>query len=300
MKSFLILLLVIFSIHTKAEEKLRLSSVFTEFAPTTKEALSISFSKDAIPWWGVILGSTGVLYQYDEELYSDFQRKGRAWGIGNEDNTKQVVTLGGQELVRLPSDTGSAMYFLGDGWMHAGIATGFATVGQFTKDTRAFNTGVMIAHGMVVSTVFNQTLKRSFGRESPEVKTSRRGSWNLFPSFNDYNTKTASYDAMPSGHIMTATLTFTIITERYPEYQNYLYPLAGVWLTALGFQMVNNGVHWASDYPLGIAMGYVIGKASTQMVQRTEPGKKDPQETSWMILPSFTSDVTAVTATRSF
>ena len=35
-----------------------------------------------------------------------------------------------------------------------------------------------------------------------------------------------------------------------------------VWniMTLLGLQMMNNGVHWASDYPLSIAMGYYLGK----------------------------------------
>ena len=144
---------------------------------------------------------------------------------------------------------------------------------------------MMIWHGMIVSTIFNQALKRSFGRESPEVSTSERGSWNLFPSFTDYNTKTASYDAMPSGHVMTATLTFTIISERYPQYNRYLYPMYGVWASALMFQMVSNGVHWASDYPLGIAMGYIIGKHSVQMGK--DSAAKDGENTSWQIMPSM-------------
>ena len=33
------------------------------------------------------------------------------------------------------------------------------------------------------------------------------------------------------------------------------------------FQMVNNGVHWASDYPLGIAMGWAVAKMAVQMGQ---------------------------------
>ena len=27
--------------------------------------------------------------------------------------------------------------------------------------------------------------------------------------------------------------------------------------------MMNNGVHWASDYPLGLGIGYMVGKAIT-------------------------------------
>lgn len=298
---FFVLLILLSTYVYPQEQKLSPKAIFTEVIPTSKSALKTSFSRDSLPYWGVIIGSTGILYHYDEKIYSDSQRKGRAWGIGNEDNTRPLISAFGHDVVRLPSDTGSALYFLGDGWLHASIAGGFVGYGQLAKNTKAFNTGIILAHGMVVSTIFNQTLKRSFGRESPEVKTSKRGSWNLFPNFDDYNSKTASYDAMPSGHIMTATMTFTVLTERYSEYNSYLYPLAGLWIGALGFQMMNNGVHWASDYPLGIAMGYVFGKASTKIVKVQEDGLTEEQkQTSWLFLPTFSSDSFLLSATKRF
>lgn len=297
-------ILISSSIHAEEniqEDKLPVSSVFTSILATSKEGLKTSFSKDALPYWGVILGSTALLYRYDEEIYAEMQKKGRDWRIGNQDNTKPVITFGGQELLRLPTDTGSAMYFLGDGWMHTGIALGFVGYGSIAENNKAFNTGLMIIHGMFVSTIFNQTLKRSFGRESPEVSTSKRGSWNLFPSFNEYNSRTASYDAMPSGHVMTATMTFTVISERYPEYNSFIYPFGGLWISALMFEMMNNGVHWASDYPLGIAMGYVFGKASVKVLSKKESDDKSKdKETSWMILPSVNGNVTMLNAVRAF
>ena len=279
-------MLIITSLHSRAEDKLRFTQAFTEIPATSMKTLKKSFSREALPAWGVIAGTTAVLYYYDEQIYSDLQKRGRDWGIGNEDNTKPIISISGHDLVRLPSDTGSAMYFLGDGWMHAAIAGGFMASGQYADNNYSFNTGVMLFHGMFVSTIFNQTLKRSFGRESPEVSTHERGNWKPFPSFNEYNTKTGSYDAMPTGHVMTATLTFTILGERYPEHSTLIYSVGGVWCTALGFQMVNNGVHWASDYPLGIAMGYLIGKLSTQMGKK-EINDKEEAKTGWMLLPTF-------------
>lgn len=287
--------IISFPFTSFAEERLKFKQLFTEIPVTSVKTLKKSFSIEAIPAWGAILGSTALLYQYDEQIYSDLQKRGRDWGIGNQDNTSSVITVSGQELLRLPSDTGSFMYFLGDGWMHAGIAGGFVATGSFQKNNYTYNTGMMIFHGMIVSTIFNQTLKRSFGRESPEVSTSERGSWNLFPSFNEYNSRTASYDAMPSGHVMTATLTFTILSERYPDHTHVIYPVAGVWVTALAFEMVNNGVHWASDYPLGIAMGYVIGKMSVQMGKNVSENNKT-ETTGWMVIPTLNG----VVASRSF
>lgn len=288
---FFFLLLFCLSVH--AEERLEFKQIITEIPATSKGALSESFSKDALPYWGVILATTGVFYIYDEEILKEMQKKGRDWRIGNEDNTKTYAKIFGHDLFRFPSDTGSFLYFLGDGWMHASIGGGFLAAGALSGNNYHYNTGIMIWHGMVTSTIFNQALKRSFGRESPEVKTHPRGSWHLFPSFNEYNSKTASYDAMPTGHVMTATLTFTILSERYPEQRKYIYPLGGVWISALMFQMVNNGVHWASDYPLGIGMGYIFGKYAARMGKKSD-GKVD--ETAWTVLPTMNG----ITASRTF
>ena len=274
------------------EEKLPLLSVITEIPTTSLDSLKVAFSKDSIPWWAGIIGSTLVLYNNDEVILENWQREGRAAGIGNKDNTKAVLSAGDIDLLRLPTDTGSWMYFLGDGWMHAGIAAGFFINGQFNDNVRAYNTGLRLVHGMATSTIFSQLLKRAFGRESPYVRTEPFGRWSPFPSVKEYQSRTAFYDAMPSGHIMTATLTFTIINDAYPEYSDYIIPLSVVWVSALGYQMVNNGVHWASDYPLGIAMGYVFGKASANM------GKKKPTDTAdtntWMLLPITTSEATGL------
>jgi membrane-associated phospholipid phosphatase len=270
------------------EKKIELKSVLFEIPTTSMDALSTGFSKKAIPWWAGIISSTLILIHNDEVILENWQSEGRAAGLGNTDKTKAVLSVGDIDLLRLPTDTASWMYFLGDGWMHAGITAGFLVNGQFNDNVRAYNTGLRIAHGMVTSTIFSQILKRAFGRESPYVKTERFGKWSPFPSIPEYQKKTAYYDAMPSGHVMTATLTFTIINEAYPEYSNYVVPLATVWVAALGFQMVNNGVHWASDYPLGIAMGYVFGQASSKMGK--PKGEDDHSTTSWMIIPTSGQD----------
>lgn len=275
------------------ETKIPLEKVVLEIPTTSMDALKTSFSKKSIPWWAGIVGSTLILLNNDEVILENWQREGRAAGLGNEDKTKAVLSAGEIDLLRLPTDTGSWMYFLGDGWMHFGISAGFLINGHTNDNIRAYNTGLRIVHGMTTSTIFSQLLKRAFGRESPYVRTEPFGKWSPFPSIPEYQKRTAFYDAMPSGHVMTATLTFTIINDAYPEYSNYTVPLATVWVTALGYQMVNNGVHWASDYPLGIAMGYVFGKASAQLGKPKLEG--DTSTTTWMILPTSTPESQGLT-----
>lgn len=266
------------------ENRINYSEVVTQIPATSLDFLDKTFSKDAIPWWIGMLGSTAVLYHNDEAILRDWQRQGREWGLGNRDNTKAFITLGEFDIIRLPTDLGSMMYFLGDGWMQFGIASGFYYYGIKYENNRAFNAALRLVHGMATSTIFNQFLKRTFGRESPYVKTEPFGRWSPYPSLREYQSKTSKYDAMPSGHIMTSTLVFTIINESYPEYSNYILPTSVVWLTLLGYQMVNNGVHWISDYPMGILMGYVIGQSSMKLGSQT---KTTSQMKNWDIIPIF-------------
>jgi len=288
-KYLLMIILLVYSMISNAqeqEERIDYKKIVTEIPNTSLYGLKMSFSKESLPWWGGIIGSTLVLYHNDEVILRDFQRTGRDLGLGNEDKTKAALTSGQIDIIRLPTDIGSFMYFLGDGWMHFGIAGGFFLNGYYNQDNRAFNTSIRLVHGMTVSTIFNQFLKRSFGRESPYVRTEDKGRWRPYPSVAAYQEKTSQYDAMPSGHVMTATLTFTIINDAYPEYSNYIVPVGVTWISLLGYQMVNNGVHWASDYPLGIAMGYVFAKASMNMGKtQSELEKVDSQKTTWMLMP---------------
>lgn len=238
--------------------------------------------------WSGVISSSVLLYIYDEEILAEFQRWGRDLDIGNDDKTKDILVINGVTVFRGPTDLGSSMYYLGDGWTHGIIALSFLANGAIQEDNRAMQTGSQIIHGMVSSTIVNQILKRATGRESPYRKTKPRGEWRPFPSFNEYNSNTSKYDAMPSGHLMTATMTFTIIDSNYPEYRLWIRPIGFTWLGLLGFQMVNNGVHWASDYPLGIAMGYVYGKIASNYGRKKSDESTEKSITNvsnWEIYP---------------
>ena len=152
-------------------------------------------------------------------------------------------------------------------------------------------------NGLATSTIINQVLKRASGRESPNTRTEYRGRWRPGPSFKAYGERTGSYDAMPSGHIMTATLTFTVLRNNYPDQEYWMEPLEYVWLTLLGYQMINNGVHWASDYPIGIATGYVVGNVVSKLgVSEIEAKQKN----SWFFFPSFENNTSSLNALLLF
>ncbi len=291
---FLVPLLFLFSLSARAE-RLKPLQVVTEIPQTSLRTLKVSVSKEAILPWAAITGSTFFLWANDQNYLEDVQRNGRDMGIGNHENTKTVIEAGPYPLLRLPSDTGSALYFLGDGWTHFGIAGGFLLNGYLNSEhDRAWNTGLKIVHGMIVSTMFNQALKRSTGRESPSKATEPRGKWRPFPSTKAYNANTPMYDAFPSGHVMTASLVFTVINEAYPEYAWYTIPIGTTWVSLLALQMMNNGVHWASDYPLGLAMGIVIGKMASRLGEPDKPAEGKTASFRPMIFPGVYDGVETV------
>lgn len=277
-------------------------AVITDIPATTLDFLKESFSNEAIPAWAGIIASTGILYHYDEDLLLGAQATGRRWGLSNVDKTKTVAKLGNYDLLRLPTDTASALYFLGDGWTDM-VATGaFWATGYFGKHVRPFNTSLQLLHGMTVSGIFVQLLKRATGRESPSERSEKRGAWRPFTPPSKYDKHVSKYDAYPSGHVMTTTLVFTIIRSNYPEYDHYLLPLEVTWISVLSFAMMNNAVHWASDYPLAIGMGYVIGKSSLKLGKPKTKEEAAKAETEWEFFPGVASDdsTTTINAIRSF
>jgi len=75
----------------------------------------------------------------------------------------------------------------------------------------------------------------------------------------------------------------SVISYNYPE-KKYIKPLGYSLLTLLSFQMINNGVHWASDYPLGFAIGWGIGRA---IASRNQINKGIENKSSIEIYPYF-------------
>jgi hypothetical protein len=272
-----------------ATEKIPLKNVITKLPDTGWDFLKSSFSRDALPGWALVLGSTGVLYHYDPDILQGVQNDGRRWGLSQSEKTKTVLSIGSSPVLRLPSDAESAMYFLGDGWIDIVAAGAFFTTGALADAPRPYNTSLELVHGLLLTLVFDQTTKRMTGRESPSARTTERGAWRPFTNEKTYHSNTSKYDAMPSGHIMTSALAFTIIRSNYPEYDQILLPFECVYLTALGFAMVNNEVHWASDYPLGIAMGYMIGKAAVRM-GKPQDKSVGADKTRWFMYPGVSEE----------
>jgi membrane-associated PAP2 superfamily phosphatase len=168
------------------------------------------------------------------------------------------------------------------------ITVGMLGYGLVTDDIRSLQTSSQLAEGLLSVAVVVQTIKRTTGRQTPGAKTESGGKWQFFPNVKEYTRNTPSYDAFPSGHLATAMMTITVLGDNYPEY-TLIKPVGYGLMTLLGFQMINNGVHWASDYPIAIAIGYGIGKVAVSRGRKVVSTEKNAETTSKQ---SFIKDLT--------
>ena len=167
-------------------------------------------------------------------------------------------------------------------------------------DTRALRTAVQITEAILSTGGIVQLLKHVSGRESPFVATEPTGLWDWFPNQIEYLNHVPHYVAMPSGHIATATTTLIVIAENYPEYK-WIRPAGYVLLGAISTALVATSIHWWSDIPLGIAIGYSFGMiASHPRGIELNGFGKGGSTANLNIIPIFSTDTKGLSLSYSF
>lgn len=253
-----------------------------------------AFSKKNLPKLGSILAGTALLIAVDQPVTDATQQFGRYVGIDPARKSKTVleVDFGSfqVDVLEIPQNFNSALYFIGEGWPSILIASGFWGYGMARNDYRALQTTAQLAEMFFTLGITTQFLKRITGRQSPframdQPNGVPGGDWHPFPSPAKYQKSVSNFDAFPSGHLATAMATVTILSGNYPE-SRYIKPIGYSLIGLLGFSMINNGVHWISDYPLAIAIGYTCGKIALSRGHLLIPqkGKSDFGTTS-MLMP---------------
>lgn len=224
------------------------------------------FKKENI--WSVtgVTASSLLLIAFDEQISDVTQRFCRYINLAPTNNAKDISPINGMRFY-VPTDLPSGLYYIGDGITELGVNSGFYIYGLVTKDPRALRTASELSEGMIATGVWVQFLKHITGRTTARV-SKNEDNWRWFPSIKDYQKSVPSYDAFPSGHLSIGMMTATVITMNYPE-KKFLKPVCYTLLGLCGFQMINNGVHWAGDYPLAFAMGYTIGKMAVNRGRMT-------------------------------
>jgi hypothetical protein len=219
----------------------------------------VTTRKKNLPKVGMLIGGTVVLVALDQKIIDASQQFGRFIHLNPEKEFHTAIAVGNVKVLEVPKNLNSAFYFLGEGWPSILIATGFYGYGSFAKDYRALQTSSELTEMFLTLAVTIQFIKRTTGRESPDNVTAPGGVWRPFTNPSVYQKNVSHYDAFPSGHFATAMATITIVSGNYPA-NRWVKPVGYSLMGVLGYAMLNNGVHWASDYPLAIAIGYTYGK----------------------------------------
>jgi PAP2 superfamily len=217
-----------------------------------------TFSKENLPTLAWVAASTAILLVLDQAIVDEAQRFGDHIGLEGTNNLKKIGNIFGFPI-QVPTDLPSALYFIGDGWTDTALMATFLTYGLIDDNVRSLQTASQLAEGILATTIVTQFLKHITGRETPIRASEPGGKWRPFPNQIKYHKNVPKYDAYPSGHLAAGIATLEIIAENYKEYK-FIRPVGYTLLTILCYQMLNNGVHWASDYPLAFVMGYSISQ----------------------------------------
>lgn len=212
--------------------------------------------KNNLAWVGLTIATTAILVPPDQELLYHAQNISSTVNLSQDHSYGKIVA--GMDY---PTNVSATFYHFGHGNVSLLFAGGFLATGLIKKDYRAIHTSIEIGESILTLGVMTQGLKRVFGRQSPNRATVDGGEWNFFPNLGEYMRNTPNYDAMPSGHMATLISTITVISKNYPEVR-WIKPLGYSMAALMGFEMMNSGVHWVSDYPIGFLIGYSVATVS--------------------------------------
>jgi hypothetical protein len=213
--------------------------------------------KDHAYYLGGAIAATALLVPIDQRITDQSRAFAERQGLSSSNSYGKFGPLN-----NIPQNIGAGFYLIGNGTTVILMSAGFLSYGLLKQDYRAQATASGLIESLALSGVYVQTIKRITGRESPFIAIKNGnsgGDWNPFPSFAAYAKNTPSYDAVPSGHLTTIMAGLTVVIANYPDYK-WIKPVGYTLIGAMCFQMTQSEVHWVSDYPIAILMGYFVGK----------------------------------------
>ena len=213
-------------------------------------------------------GITLTLMLADKSVSNGVRQFSNNIHFHSEEEYRDIINLKAGKtdisIFKAPKNLNTALYQIGQGFPSLLISAGLFAYGKIHNDYRALSTASQLTETFILMGVGSQFLKRVTGRQSPSNAIDAGGNWHCFPSFKNYQTNTPNFDAFPSGHLATLMSTVTILAENYPE-KRYIKPVGYSLIGLVGLSMINNNVHWISDYPLAIALGYLCAR---QVIKR--------------------------------
>jgi membrane-associated phospholipid phosphatase len=219
--------------------------------------------------------ATTALFFRDESIIRGTGNLFRRLNIKQQESyySHPFLRVGKVPVIKHPANVNTFFYSLGQPAPTFLLAGGFYIYGKITHSTRARRTASEITESFFTSLITVQTLKRVTGRQSPNKAIDLEGKWHWFPSLSAYNKDVTNYIAFPSGHMAAMMSAVTVVAQNYPE-KKWIKPVGYSLISLTAFSMLNNKVHWASDFPLGLAIGYVSARIAHHRNQKNEKIKR--------------------------
>lgn len=259
-----------------AQEKGDSSKPFSFLTHVPGDLLEVGkapFQKKNLVPTTVITGTTVLLFFLDQPIIDGVGSFSKQMGLEPQIKFHTLVSIGNTTFLKSPRNLNSAFYQLGEPTPTLLLTGSFFLYGKIAHNKRAVQTSADLMEAFLTSGITVQLLKRITGRQAPSKATIRGGKWQPFPSFSKYQHDITNYDAFPSGHLATMMATVTVLAENYPE-KKWIKPVGYSLIGLTAWAMLNNKVHWASDFPLGLGIGYLSGKIAARHHQKKEMKKK--------------------------
>lgn len=245
----------------------------TQLPKTFAFAGKKTFSKESIPALTVITASTLLLIPLDQYINDRVNQFSRFIHVDPSREYKTIIGFKlGQTDVNVyeaPQNINTFLYSVGEGSTSILIYAGLYLHGVIKHDNKSLNVSSQLMQSLLAVGITTQLFKRISGRESPFVATAPGGKWSPLTNPVTYQSKVPSYDAFPSGHLATMMATTTVLTLNYPQ-KKWIKPVGYGLMTLVSLAMINNGVHWSSDYPLALGVGYIMGRVSFDMNKKLQ------------------------------
>ncbi len=262
---------VIYKADTLYFEKPGLVKIATSVPGNIWQLTKSPFKKEYRTGLVIVAASTALLVWQDQTALNWVRRQSDAIGLKPEVEYNILWAAGKTRIIKVPKNMNTALYQLGEGGTSLLLAGGLWFFGKIRKDQRLTASAADLSETFITMGVTTQILKRISGRESPFASTAYGGRWRPVPAFSTYQKHTPSYDAFPSGHLATMMASVTVLSYNFPE-KKWIKPVGYTVMGLSAWAMMNTEVHWAGDYPLALAIGYLSGKI-TSMRHKKKPAQ---------------------------
>ncbi len=219
---------------------------------------------------GGLVGTSAVLYSFDEESRDFFSRQEK-------------------DFPKILDDFG---WYFGSPQNHYMLSGGIYGVGLFTKNEKLRRLGVLLITSSTAAGFIQTVSKTAFGRERP-YRDEFEGSKSGF----HFMSSEAHQHSFPSGHAILSTITAHAIAKQFKSIwaKTFIYSLGAI----APVQRLTSGSHWLTDVTVGIVLGVVTVEAVDKYLDKRYDSKyndrRKDKKVSWNV--SFTGNTLGLIGT---